>query len=209
MSGYCLYGVPGWGSTLVEGALAWCGLEYAFVDATGFDKPGPARDALLKLNPLARIPTLVDPDGLVMTESAAIILFLADRHPGSGLAPAPDDPMRAPFLVRLVWFVSALYPTFTFRDYPDRWAPSAPAEMKRNVEDFQRELWRQFEGQIGDGDWVLGDHSSALDMYVAIMSRWEPRRAWIVAHCPRIHAIALRADALPHLAPVIARNFPD
>lgn len=208
MSEWTLYGVRGWGSTLVEGALAWCGAPYRFVDVEGFDRPGPARDALLALNPLARIPTLVTPDGAVLTESAAITLHLAELYPESGLAPAPGDPLRAPFLVRLVWFVSALYPTFTCRDYPERWVPDAPAQLKDSVEDFQRELWSQFEAQLGPGPWVLGDQPSALDLFVAAFSRWSPRRPWLSEHCPRLHAIALRADALPQLAPVMARNFP-
>ncbi len=208
MSGWTLYGVPGWGSTLVEGALSWCGAPYRFVDVEGFDKPGPARDTVLELNPLARIPTLVSPEGEVLTESAAIILILADRYPESGLAPAAGDPLRAPFLVRLVWFVSALYPTFTYRDYPERWAPDAQAQLKDNVENFQRELWSQFEGQLGPGPWVLGRWPSALDLYVAAFSRWCPRRQWLAEHCPQLHAIAVRADALPQVAPVMARNFP-
>ena len=107
-----------------------------------------------------------------------------------------------------MWLVSALYPTFTYRDYPDRWAPAAGDELVRRVEDFQRELWRQFEARVGPGAWALGDGPSALDLYVAIMSRWEPRRPWLADHCPKLHAIALRADALPRIAPVIARNFP-
>jgi GST-like protein len=207
VSTWQVYGVRGWGSTLVEGALSWCGIPYDFIDVEGFDRPGPARDRLLKLNPLARVPTLVAPDGEVLTESAAITLILAERHPESGLAPTVDDPTRAAFLVRLVWFVSALYPTFTYRDYPERWAARDQDGLKANVEEFQRTLWSQFEEQVGDGPWVLGERPSALDLFLAAFSYWSPRRPWLAEHCPRLHAIAVRADALPQLAPVIARNF--
>jgi GST-like protein len=209
MSEWTLYGVRGWGSTLVEGALAWCGIPYRFEDVEGFDRPGPARDRLLALNPLARVPTLVTRDGEVLTESAAITLMLADRHQDSGLAPSPADPLRAQFLVRLIWFVSALYPTFTYRDYPERWAPDAQEQLKDNVEAFQRALWTQFEEQLGEGPWVLGESPSALDLFTAAFSRWSPRRPWLSENCPRAHAIALRADDLPQLRDVMARNFPD
>lgn len=203
-----LYGARGWGSTLAEGALAWTGAPFEFEDVEGFDAPGPQRDRLLAVNPLARIPALVAPDGQVLTESAAIVLHLADLHPESGLAPAPGDPRRPAFLNRLIWFVSALYPTFTYRDYPERWAPDAAEQLIANVDAFRKSLWTQFEEALGDGPWVLGERPTALDLYVTVMTHWRPRRDWIAAHCPRVHSIALRAEALPALAPVLARNFP-
>lgn len=207
MSGWTLFGARGWGSTLAEGALEWTGTPYEFVPVEGFDEPGPARDRLLAVNPLARVPTLVAPDGLVLTESAAIVLYLAELNPEAGLAPSPGAPTRGAFLDRLVWFVSALYPTFTYRDYPERWAPAAVDQLVERIDAFRQSLWLQLEAELDDGPWVLGDMSSALDLYVAVMSRWRPRRAWLAAHCPRLHDLALRADSLPQIAGVIARNF--
>jgi GST-like protein len=154
------------------------------------------------------VPTLVAPDGEVLTESAAIILHLADLYPDSGLAPAAGDPLRPAFLNRLIWFVSVLYPTFTYRDYPERWAPDAAEQLVERVDEFRRSLWAQLEVELGDGDWVLGEQVSALDFYLSVMSQWRPRREWIAANCPKAHAIALRAEALPALAPVMARNYP-
>lgn len=206
---YRLYGAPGWGSTLAEAALAWTGEPYEFVDVEGFDRSGPARERLLKVNPLARVPALEMPDGGTLTESAAIVIHLADKHPKSGLAPSPDDALRAPFLNRLLWLVSALYPTFTYRDYPERWAPDAKEQLVERVDAFRQSLWQQFETELGKRPFVLGGTASALDAYVAIMTHWRPRREWFRAHCPKLHAIALRAEALPQLAPVMARNFPD
>ena len=203
-----LFGVRGWGSTLAEAALAWVGAPFEFIDIEGFDKPGPQRERLLAVNPLARVPTLVAPDGEVLTESAAIILHLADLYPDSGLAPAAGDPLRPAFLNRLIWFVSVLYPTFTYRDYPERWAPDAAEQLVERVDEFRRSLWAQLEVELGDGDWVLGEQVSALDFYLSVMSQWRPRREWIAANCPKAHAIALRAEALPALAPVMARNYP-
>jgi GST-like protein len=208
MSGWRLFGARGWGSTLAEGALAWVGEAFEFVDVEGFDSPGPQRDRLLAVNPLARVPTLVAPDGRVLTESAAIVLLLSELKPGAGLAPSPGDPLRAAFLNRLAWFVSALYPTFTYRDYPERWAPDAPEQLAERVDAFRQSLWLQFETEVGDGHWVLGDRPSALDLYVTIFSHWRPRRPWLAEHCPKLHALALRAERLPALAQVMARNFP-
>jgi GST-like protein len=207
MSGWRLLGARGWGSTLAEGALAWADEDFEFVDVEGFDSPGPARDRLIAVNPLARVPTLIAPDGRVLTESAAIVLFLSELRPEAGLAPPPGDPLRAAFLNRLAWFVSALYPTFTYRDYPERWAPDASEQLAERVDSFRQSLWQQFEAEIGEGPWVLGPAPTALDLYVAIFSHWRPRRPWLAEHCPKLHALALRAERLPLLAPVMKRNF--
>lgn len=207
MGEWQLYGVRGWGSVLVEGALAWTGMPYSVIDVDGFDQDGPARDRLLAVNPLARVPTLVTPEGKVLTESAAIVLLLSELLPDAGLAPPPGAPERAAFLVRLIWFVSVLYPTFSYRDYPERWAPDAPDQLTENVDAFRRTLWSQFEAETEPTPFVLGDTPSALDLYVAAFSHWRPRRAWIAQHCPNLHAIARRADTLPQLRDVLARNF--
>lgn len=202
-----LYGARGWGSVLAESALAWVGAPFEFIDVEGFDQPGAARDQLLAVNPLARVPTLVAPGGETLTESAAIILRLAELYPAGGLAPEAGDPLRPAYLNRLIWFVSVLYPTFTYRDYPERWAPDAADQLAERIDQFRRSLWLRFEAEAGNGDWVLGERPSALDIYVTAMSRWRPRREWIAAHCPKLHRIALNAEALPALAPVMARNF--
>ncbi len=206
--GWQLYGARGWGSTLAEAALAWVGAPFQFIDVEGFDEPGPERDRLLAVNPLARVPTLVAPDGEIMTESAAIILRLAELHPDSGLAPLPDDPLRPAFLDRLIWFVSVLYPTFSYRDYPERWAPDAADQLVARIDAFRKSLWQQLENDVADTPWALGRQPSALDIYICVMSQWRPRRAWIAANCPKLHRIALATEALPALAPVMARNFP-
>ncbi len=58
-----------------------------------------------------------------MTETAAIALMILDQRPD--LAPAPGTPQRQQFQRLLVWLVANVYPTFTYADYPERWAPAA------------------------------------------------------------------------------------
>ncbi|TWA87853.1 GST-like protein [Azospirillum brasilense] len=209
MSGevYRLYGVPGWGSVLTEAMLVQCGVPFVFEDVGGFDAPGAARQRLLALNPLGQIPTLVLPDGTVMTESAAIALLLAERHPDAGLAPPPDAPERATFLRLLVWLVANVYPTFTFGDYPERWVTEAPETLGGAMVEQRKTLWLWLESQLGDGPWVLGQRFSALDIYVGAMVHWRPRHAWFAERCPKLSGVAERVKALPTLAPVWSRNF--
>ncbi len=211
---WLLYAVPGWGSVLAEAMLAWCGVPCRIEDVEGFDREGPARDRLIAVNPLAQLPTLVLPDGTVMTESAAIALLLAERHPDAGLAPPPDAAERPAFLRRLVWLAASVYPTFTYGDYPERWAGGAAEALRAAALAHRKRLWRTFEAELAagpapgfqPGPWVLGERFSALDIHVCAMTRWRPGRAWFAASCPRLTAVAERADGLPRLAPVWARN---
>lgn len=126
-----VYGVPGWGSTISELMLSLADIPYEVVDVEGFDQPGPARERLRQINPLCQVPTLRLADGSIMTETAAIALMILDQRPD--LAPAPGTPQRQQFQRLLVWLVANVYPTFTYADYPERWAPAAAGSWWRIV----------------------------------------------------------------------------
>lgn len=205
---YTVFCVPGWGSALVEAMLALCSAPVHIEDVTGFDRPSAARDRLLRVNPLGQVPTLLLPEGTVMTESAAIALLLSERHPQAGLAPAPGTPLRPTFLRRLIWIAANVYPTFTYGDYPERWVGADAKSLRAATDSHRERLWRQFESDMSAGEWALGAHFSALDVYIAVMTHWRPRRAWFAARCPRLHAIAARVDDHPLLNVVLQRNFP-
>lgn len=208
MAEFVLYGAPGWGSALAEATLTLCEAPYRFENVEGFDRPGPARDRLVALNPTAQVPALVLPDGTVMTESAAIVLLLAERFPRAELAPTVKSPDRPRFLRRLIWLVAAVYPTFTYADYPERYAPAEPAALQDRVRDRRKMLWREFEAELGDGPWALDERFSALDVFVCVMTRWGPGRGWFEAECPKLCGIAHRVDTLVMLQPVWRSNFP-
>jgi len=205
MSSYIVFSRPGWGSTLVEAMLEFAGLPYS-VEPVDPLTPSSARDRLQALNPLVQVPTLLLPDGSVMTESAAIGLYLADTIPG--LAPPAGSPDRAAFLRWLVFLVAAVYPTFVFGDFPARLLsdPAAQKEFKANTDAMRERLWRQVEQAAAASPWFLAGGFSALDIFVAVMTKWPPRRAWFAAQCPKLHAIAVLTDREPRLASVWARN---
>lgn len=207
--GLILYGCPGWGSTITEAMLDLCGVPFQLVDESGFDGPGPARERLLQVNPLGQVPALVLDDGTVMTETAAIALFLDRLHPEAGLSPHGGDPSaQAHFLRWLIWIVANIYPTFTLGDYPERWVPtdSAPA-LAEAFEERRMELWRQIEA-VAEAPWFMGEGPCAIDIYVAVMVHYRPRRAWFEENCPRLSAIASAADGHPILGAALKRNFP-
>jgi GST-like protein len=206
---HTLFARPGWGSVLVEAQLAWYGLPYKIEDVDDLFKSSAARERLSRINPVAQVPTLVLSDGSVMTESAAITLHLADVAASNALVPAPGEAARPAFLRWLVFLVANVYPCFTYADDPSRFVPGEAAQkaFRENVDRYEERLWRMVEAAAGRPRF-LGDRLSALDIYVGAMTRWRPRRAWFAEHCPGLHAIALAADALPQLAAVWQRNFP-
>lgn len=204
-----LYGNPGWGSAIVEAQLAFYGLPFRF-EATGdlFDSE-EARARLRPLNPVAQVPTLVLPDGQVMTESAAITLHLADLAGRDDLVPGPAAPERAAFLRWLVFLVANVYPTFTYADEPTRFVKdeAAAKAFRAEVDAYAQRLWQAVETASGT-PWFLGGRMSALDVYLAVMTKWRPRRAWFAEQAPKLLAAADAAAALPAVRPVMVRNFP-
>jgi GST-like protein len=198
-----LYARPGWGSVLAEAQLAWYGLDYEIEELDDLFASAAAREKLAPLNPLAQVPTLVLPDGQVMTESAAITLHLAYVTGSSDLVPAAGEAERPKFLRWLVFLVANVYPTFTYADDPARFVSVAAAQQPfaDSIAVYRQRLWAQVEANVGS-PWFLGDRLSALDIYLAVMTRWEPRRAWFAENRPALHAIALRADDEPKLASV-------
>ena len=198
-----LYGAKRCGSAIVEGLLALAGRRYEFVDVDGFDRPGPARDRLGTVNPLHQVPALVLDDGTVLTETAAIALYLSELAPG--LAPAIGSLERVRFHHLLVWLVANVYPTFTYGDHPDRWAPSAPDELDQATARHRQRLYAWLETQVTE-PFVLGDDPSALDVYLAVLIAWRPGPDWFRRNAPRLARIADRTRALPPVADVMQRN---
>jgi len=158
---------------------------------------------------VAQVPTLILPDGQVMTESAAITLYLADIAGHAELVPAPGDAIRPAFLRWLIFLVANIYPTFTYADDPARFVPTAAAQkgFRANVDAYAQRLWRQVDASVGQ-PWFFGERFTALDIYIGAMTRWRPRRAWFAAECPRLHAIGVGVDSEPRIATVWRRNFP-
>lgn len=209
MNRYRLYARPFWGSAIVEAQLAWLGLPFDCEEVGDLFESATAREALSRVNPLAQVPTLVLPDGRVMTESAAITLHLADATGSDGLVPAPAAAERAAFLRWLVFLVANVYPTFTFADDPRRFVAdeAAAKSFAEAVGAYRQRLWAIVEADAGS-PWFLGGRFSAIDLYLAVMTHWQPGRRWFDEHAPRLAAIARRAGDEPRLLAVWRRNFP-
>jgi GST-like protein len=209
MAGYRLFGRPGWGSAMIEAQLSALGLAFDYEEVPDLFSSEQGRRSLARYNPLAQVPTLQLPDGSVMTESAAITLHLADATGRDDFVPAAGYPARPQFLRWLVFLVTNVYPTFTYGDDPQRFVrdETAAKAFSDALDDYRIRLWRVVEPAAG-APWFLGERFSALDIYVCVMTRWEPRRRWFDEHAPSLAAIARRADEDARLRAVWKHNFP-
>ena len=186
------------------------GLPYEIVEAPTWE--GEAEQAKVAgVNPLKQIPALVTPDGETITESAAILLWLADRHPAARLAPAPDSPLRGQFLRWMVFVPAAIYSLFWVRDDPSRLGgpdPEVQARIKAATAERILDCWAMMERQVSPGRYLLGDELTVLDLYVAVVSRWGPRRVRFYEVAPRMAEVVKRVDADPRLATFWQKRFP-
>ena len=207
---YTIYGALGSGSVPIEATLLLLGQPYTVVEAPTWE--GAAQQAKVAgVNPLKQIPALVTPDGETITESAAILIWLADRFPEARLAPAVDSALRAQFLRWMIYVPAAIYSLFWVRDDPSRLVgPDAEvqARIKAATADRIADCWAMMEGQLTPGRYLLGDALTVLDLYVAVVSRWGPRRKRFYEVAPRMSEVVRRVDADPRLAAFWAERFP-
>ena len=208
-AGLTLYGARASGSVAVEAALTLLGLRYTLVEGATWSE-AEARERIAPANALRQVPTLVLPGGEVMTESAAILIDLADRHAQARLAPAVDHPLRRPFLRWMVYVSSAIYALHWIK--PDVTRIGAPARLRDAVVDAVHEriafCWAHMDGQLSPGLYLLGDELSVLDLYVTVVSRFGPWRARFFEAAPRMAPVVRRVDQDPRLAAFWRARFP-
>ena len=202
-----LLGCKGCGNAIVEAAFALAGvaLETEEVD---YSPGSPTRDRLLAVNPLGQVPALVLPSGRVLTESLAILHHLDDLAPQAALIPAKGDASRERFYRWAVFLIAAVYPTYTYGDEPAKWVrdEAGAKQLREATDEHRKALWKQIEREAAT-PWFLGERRSALDLYLAVMTRWRPGRKWFAENTPKVVAIAEKAATLPGVKEALKRNF--
>lgn len=144
----------------------------------------------LALNPLGKLPTLVH-DGAVITEQVAITIYLADRFPAAGLAPAVDDLLRGPYLRWLAFYAACFEPALM--DHAFQRTPLDPATSPYRDYDTVIET---LVAQLERGDYLLGDTLTAADLLWGTGLRWTTAFG-IVPKLPAIMAYIERVSAHP------------
>jgi GST-like protein len=205
-----LYGTQGSGAAAAECALEQAGAEYRRVDAASW-QPGPGLDELRRVNPVAQIPTLVLDDGTVMSESAAILIYLGERFPQSGLLPHTPD-RRAQSLRGLVYVAANCYAAIGVIDYPERFCTDADEATRERIRAGTRarlhDLWDLFADMFPATPFLAGERIGALDLLACVVSRWSGARKHLAASRPAFHALLTRVEADPVVARVFARHWP-
>ena len=172
-----------------------CGHTLLKVDKAGGQLGSPA---YRQLNPNGLVPVLVDGD-LVLYESAAICLHLADSHPAGGLMPALGTAERAHAYKWMAWLAGTLQPATNIYFYPERWADSAEAiaQVKAHAEQRVMTLVQQIDTQLATqaGPWLLGQTYSLPDIHAMMVCRWTRNFA------------GSKARDLPHIGPWLQRVF--
>lgn len=168
---YRLHSWPDSASLIVRLALEELALPHqvSLIDRAGGELDSPAYRAI---HPLGKIPAFETPDG-PMFETAAILLYLSDRHPG--LAPEPQAPERAAFLKWLVFTANTLHADARMHFYPDQYAGAseAPTALRRATEARLLRHLALLDGAAAGGPGFLrADTPSVLGYYVLCLCRW-------------------------------------
>lgn len=197
---FTVYGAADSGSVVVEAALTWMGLPYAVVEAAPWGPP-EQRAILETVSPLGQVPVLELPDGQRLTESVAILLWLADAKEGRPFAPGPGHPDRAAFLRWLIFIPANIYAMYTIKDNVAEWVTDGAAQTELTTKTIDRvaAMWRVMEGEVDPAPFIFGEDPTFLDLFVAVASRWTPRRNAFYAACPKLGSMVRRLDADPRL----------
>jgi glutathione S-transferase len=204
---YTLYARKGAGSFVVEAVLAETGQRCRRIELD-YGPDGKFPRNFLKLNPMAQVPTLVLPDKTVMTESAAMCIYLADRYPRAGLAPAPRSAQRAVYLRWLTFMATSLYSSELLMYYSERYTadPKGAAGVKSAATAALARQWNILGAALGKGPYLLGRKISAADLYLAMLATWSPDLPAFYRRHPNIRALVGRVKARPKIAPLWAAN---
>jgi glutathione S-transferase len=168
---YRLYWSPGAASMATHAALEETAADYVLERV---DLSRPREPAYLKLNPTGFVPTLAVGDGLVIGETAAILMYLADRHPQAALAPVLTDSLRPAYYQWTCYLTNTLQTAYVPWYHPDRYAEAAHAgALKKKAEETLHGIWQRIERHLEQGGpHILGDRFSTCDLMVHMFSEW-------------------------------------
>ena len=200
-----LYGAKGSGSAAIEAALTLAGVPFSSVKAATWE-PGPGLKKLKRVNPLGQIPTLVLEDGTVMSESAAILIWLGLQYPKSGLLPAkPAQAIRG-----LVFIAANCYAAIGIIDYPERYCADCDGATAERIKAGSIARLHQYWDMFADefGSLLKPAKPGALDLLAATVSHWSGARAHIKEARPKLHALLERIESHSTVAPIFERHWP-
>ena len=172
---YTLYWSPGSASMAPHCCLEEAGTPYTLkrVDTGKGEHQLPE---YLALNPAGKVPVLLIDGGFTMSESAAMCMLIADRHPAANLAPKSDDLARGHFYMWLMHLSNTLQPAMLRYYYPDRNTAAADgteAVANKAMEEVAT-VWSRIDAHLRTkGPYLLGERFSAADIFCTMLSSWQ------------------------------------
>jgi glutathione S-transferase len=197
-----LYGRPGSGSLAVQVALEEAGAPY---ERIWVGQEAADIERYRRLNPTAKVPALMLPDGTMMFESAAILIYLAQIHPQAKLAPPPGTTRHALFLQWMVFLSANLYESVLRIYYSARFSSRGDADgdaiREQGTADFL--VHAELIGR-GLGPYVMGKEYSIADAYLYMLASWYPDKAELHGRVPALGAHAALMAARPAVVKIEA-----
>lgn len=173
------YYVPRSRAGIVFWMLEEVGVPYR-IEQLSFKKGTHKSASYLAINPMGKVPALVH-RGVTVTETPAIVAYLADAFPAAGLAPAPGDPARGTYYRWLFFGAGCVEPAMTDKMLGRPVGDQAGRLGYGTYDDTMNAL----ASVLDPGPFVLGDKFSAIDVYFASQLGWgvmaktlEPRPAF-------------------------------
>lgn len=182
-----LYYSPGACSLSPHIALYEAGLPFEAVLAPTKTKKLPDGSDFSSVNPKNYVPALVLDSGELLTEGPAIVQWIADQAPQSGLAP-PAGTMARYRLIEWLNFVS----TELHKSYSPLFMPGMPEEGKELYRARLLGRYKFVDEHLARNDYLMGSSFSVADAYLYVTTRWAP-------------AVKVDLSGFPHLAAFIAR----
>ncbi len=192
-----LYYAPGSCARASHIALREAAAEFA-LQLVDFAAAEQRSDAYLQTNPKGRVPALRTDRG-VLTETPAILAYIAQTHPDAKLAPLNDPFEFARLQAFNNYLCATVHVAHAHSRRGERWAddPKAIAEMKRKAPEVVAACFNLIEHELFVGPWVMGGVYTIADPYLFTISQWLPVHGLDASRYPNIHAHLKRMLARP------------
>jgi glutathione S-transferase len=188
-------------------ALVDAGAEYE-LRRIDFKKAEQQSPAYLEVNPKGRVPALVTPRG-ILTETPALLAFIAQSFPRAGLAPLDDPFAFAGVQAFNSYLCSTVHVAHAHKMRGGRWADeeSSFADMRRKVPQTVGACFDLIETRMLRGPWVTGDTYTVADPYLFTLAQWMEGDGLDPARFPRVIEHRARMAARPSVQKAIAEEL--
>ncbi len=187
---YTIYTSPGTGAFAAE-AMLEAGKAPWKREIIDTDKDEHRTAGYLAINPAGQLPALILPGGELMTESAAICLYLGDAHKDTGLAPQQGNPGRAAYLRWMVYLSATVYEADLRCYYADRYTSDAAGAdaVKSCAIKQMNAAFDIIDEHLSRHEWLADKAMSAADIYLAMLASWHPDIPALKLACPRVASV--------------------